>query len=113
MLFAPQLVERRQRAVGEGAVAHGDVDFAQCVGHGGGVGFEGALLLGAAQILWLDIADHAAVDLSVRLVRADQRAAPYAGLVNAVLRRIARDGRTLLAPLDTTALDTPPWLMAR
>ena len=31
---------------------------------------ESALLIGAAQILWLDVPDHAAVDLSVRLVQA-------------------------------------------
>jgi 16S rRNA (cytosine967-C5)-methyltransferase len=74
---------------------------------------ETALLLGAVQILWLDVADHAAVDVSVRLVRADRRAAPYAGLVNAVLRRVAREGRALVAQLDMTALDTPSWLMAR
>ena len=33
------------------------------------------LLVGAAQILFLDVPDHAAVDLSVRLVQADRRAA--------------------------------------
>jgi 16S rRNA (cytosine967-C5)-methyltransferase len=74
---------------------------------------ETALLIGAAQILWLDVADHAAVDLAVRLVQADRRAARYAGLVNAVLRRAARDGARELAALDATALDTPDWLMAR
>ncbi|MGB8565941.1 MAG: transcription antitermination factor NusB, partial [Pseudolabrys sp.] len=47
---------------------------------------ETILLLGAAQILWLEVPDHAAVDLSVRLAQADRRAARYAGLVNAVLR---------------------------
>ena len=52
-----------------------------------------ALLLGAAQILFLDVPDHAAVDLSVRLVQAEKHAARYAGLVNAVLRRIAREGK--------------------
>jgi len=74
---------------------------------------ESALLLGAAQIMLLDVPDHAAVDLSVRLVRADRRAARYAGLVNAVLRRVAREGAERLRDLDTVALDTPPWLMAR
>jgi len=74
---------------------------------------ETVLLLGAAQILLLDVPDHAAVDLSVRLARADRRAARYAGLVNAVLRRIAEHGRELLKGVDTVALDTPPWLMAR
>ena len=74
---------------------------------------EAALLIGAAQILWLDVPDHAAVDLSVRLVNADRRAARYAGLVNAVLRRIAQHGAQRLRALDPVALDTPDWLMAR
>ena len=40
---------------------------------------ETALLIGAAQILFLDVPDHAAVDLSVRLAQADRHAAHYAG----------------------------------
>jgi 16S rRNA (cytosine967-C5)-methyltransferase len=74
---------------------------------------ETALLLGAAQILWLEVPDHAAVDLAVRLVQAERSAARYAGLVNAVLRRVAREGAQFLAGVDTIALDTPEWLMAR
>jgi 16S rRNA (cytosine967-C5)-methyltransferase len=74
---------------------------------------ETALLIGAAQILFLDVPDHAAVDLAVRLVQADRHAARHAGLVNAVLRRVAREGTALLTTLDATALDTPQWLMAR
>jgi len=74
---------------------------------------EPALLIGAAQILWLDVPDHAAVDLAVRLVQADRRAGRYAGLVNAVLRRLARDGAAMLADLDCAMLDTPDWLMSR
>jgi 16S rRNA (cytosine967-C5)-methyltransferase len=74
---------------------------------------DAALLIGAAQILWLEVPDHAAVDLAVRLVQGDRRAARYAGLVNAVLRGMARDGARDLAALDTTALDTPDWLMMR
>jgi 16S rRNA (cytosine967-C5)-methyltransferase len=74
---------------------------------------ESILLIGAAQIFWLDVPDHAAVDLSVRLAQADRRAARYPGLVNAVLRRMARDGRAALAGLDMAALDTPKWLMKR
>jgi 16S rRNA (cytosine967-C5)-methyltransferase len=74
---------------------------------------ETALLIGVAQILWLEVPDHAAVDLAVRLVHADRRAARYGGLVNAVLRRIARDGAKHLEGVDTTLLDTPNWLMGR
>ena len=74
---------------------------------------ETALLLGAAQILWLDVPDHAAVDLAVRLVQADRRAARHAGFVNAVLRRMVREGKGQLAGTDSTLLDTPDWLLAR
>jgi 16S rRNA (cytosine967-C5)-methyltransferase len=74
---------------------------------------ETALLLGAAQILFLDVPDHAAVDLAVRLVQADRHAARFAGLVNAVLRRVTREGAARLAALDAIALDTPDWLFTR
>jgi len=74
---------------------------------------ETVLLIGAAQILFLDVPDHAAVDLSVRLVQVDRRAAKYPGLINAVLRRVAREGKDVLAALDPVPLDTPDWLFAR
>jgi 16S rRNA (cytosine967-C5)-methyltransferase len=74
---------------------------------------QSALLIGAAQILWMDVPDHAAVDLSVRLVQSDRRAAKYAGLVNAVLRRCARDGQPLIDEVKSQTLDIPPWLSAR
>jgi 16S rRNA (cytosine967-C5)-methyltransferase len=93
------------RAVLEGALDRGLPENAPRL--------EAALLIGATQILWLDVPDHAAVDLAVRVVQADRRAAPYAGLVNAVLRRITRDGHVMLAELDPLGLDTPAWLMTR
>jgi 16S rRNA (cytosine967-C5)-methyltransferase len=74
---------------------------------------QSALLVGAAQILWMDVPDHAAVDLSVRLVQSDRRAARYAGLVNAVLRRCAREGQALADEVAGQSLDVPPWLLAR
>jgi 16S rRNA (cytosine967-C5)-methyltransferase len=74
---------------------------------------ETALLLGAAQIVFLNVPDHAAVDLSVRLAQADRRAAGFSGLTNAVLRRLTREGAARLAALDTSTLDTPDWLMTR
>src|SRR5450759_3354533 len=72
---------------------------------------ETILLIGAAQILWLDVPDHAAVDLSVRLAQADRRAARYAGLINAVLRRVTQSKTAALANISTR--DTPDWLVAR
>jgi 16S rRNA (cytosine967-C5)-methyltransferase len=73
---------------------------------------ETILLVGAAQILWLDVPDHAAVDLSVRLAQADRRASRYAGLVNAVLRRVAQN-REMILSKDEGVRDTPAWLLAR
>ena len=72
---------------------------------------ETILLIGAAQILWLEVPDHAAVDLSVRLAQADRRAARYAGLINAVLRRVTQS-RDTAQPANATR-DTPKWLVAR
>jgi 16S rRNA (cytosine967-C5)-methyltransferase len=74
---------------------------------------QSALLIGAAQILWMDVPDHAAVDLSVRLVQSDRRAAKYAGLVNAVLRRCAREGAPLIEEVKAERLDVAPWLLTR
>ena len=53
--------------------------------------------------------DHAAVDLSVRLAQSDRRASRYAGLINAVLRRVTQS-RTAAAD---ELLDTPEWLLTR
>jgi len=74
---------------------------------------EFVLMIGATQILFLDVPDHAAVDLSVRLVQASRQRAHYAGLVNAVLRRVAREGKAMLRKADPAMLDTPAWLLQR
>ena len=75
---------------------------------------ETILLIGAAQILWLDVPDHAAVDLSVRLAQADRRAARYAGLVNAVLRRVTQNrARASTAPNRRATRRTGCWRAGR
>jgi 16S rRNA (cytosine967-C5)-methyltransferase len=74
------------------------------------------LRLGVAQLLLLDgVADHAAVDESVKLVKLDAPRA--AGLVNAVLRRTIREGAEILAELDDATPEqaallrsVPVWL---
>jgi 16S rRNA (cytosine967-C5)-methyltransferase len=68
------------------------------------------LRLGAAQLLFLGTPAHAAVDSAMQLVRPASR---YRGLVNAVLRRIARDGSKLLEGHDAALLNTPAWLWQR
>jgi 16S rRNA (cytosine967-C5)-methyltransferase len=69
------------------------------------------LRLGAAQLLFLETPAHAAVTTSVELARA-QKLAPFAGLVNAVLRRVSESGAAMLPDLDSPRLDTPAWLWA-
>ena len=74
---------------------------------------EAILVGGVAQILFLDVPDHAAVDLSVRLVQADPDAKRYTALANAVLRRIVRERDLILAQSDALKTDTPEWLAKR
>jgi len=68
------------------------------------------LRLGAAQLLVLRTPAHAAVDSAVALAAGLGGAAGYKGLVNAVLRRIAHDGETLLAQVPPGEASLPDWL---
>ncbi|MBV8522742.1 MAG: rRNA cytosine-C5-methylase [Acetobacteraceae bacterium] len=69
------------------------------------------LRMGAAGLLFLGLPPHAAVATSVALART-RSLVPFAGLVNAVLRRVAAAGQAGLTELDTQRLDTPAWLWA-
>ncbi|PPQ40417.1 16S rRNA (cytosine967-C5)-methyltransferase [Rhodoblastus acidophilus] len=74
---------------------------------------EWILVAGAAQILFLDIPDHAAVDLAVRAARLDSKSAGFANLVNGVLRNLIRRRDEFLEQSDPLEDDTPHWLAAR
>lgn len=65
------------------------------------------LRLGTAQLLFLETPPHAAVATSVGLAA---RHPAMKGLINAVLRRVAREGGAALAQQDAARLDTPTWL---
>ncbi|MEQ9169980.1 MAG: 16S rRNA (cytosine(967)-C(5))-methyltransferase RsmB [Rhodospirillales bacterium] len=67
------------------------------------------LRLGAAQLLFTGTADHAAVDTAVDLARARGQGR-LAKLVNAVLRRLQREGAAALTAQDAARLNTPDWL---
>jgi 16S rRNA (cytosine967-C5)-methyltransferase len=69
------------------------------------------LRLGAAGLLLLETPPHAAVATAVALART-RGLAPFAGLVNAVLRRVASSGAGAIAELDGPRLDTPAWMWA-
>ncbi len=67
------------------------------------------LRIGAAGLLLLDMPPHAAVGTAVTLART-VGLAPFAGLINAVLRKVARAGKAVLDTLDSPRLDTLAWL---
>jgi 16S rRNA (cytosine967-C5)-methyltransferase len=70
------------------------------------------LLSALAQILHMDVPDHAAVDLAVTLAQEDTHARHFGKLCNAVLRSAARSREDCLR-LDTPEINTPSWLMER
>lgn len=70
---------------------------------------DNILRLGAAQILFLETAPHAAVDTSVSLVKR-VRQPRLTGLVNAVLRKVAAQGPAMLEDHNVPRLNTPGWL---
>ncbi|MBV8977947.1 MAG: MFS transporter [Alphaproteobacteria bacterium] len=71
------------------------------------------LLMGAAELLFLDVAPHATVDAANKLAQSDVRALHFKPLINAVLRRVAREGRGIVAGQDAPRCNTPDWLWAR
>ena len=73
------------------------------------VAVRDVLRVGLAQLLFLGTPAHAAVATAVELVD-DAGLGRFKGLVNAVLRRFARDGEAALADQDAARLNTPDWL---
>ena len=70
------------------------------------------LTVAAAQILYLDVPDHSAVDLAVEQANADPRNRRFAALVNALLRRMSREKADILERVkDVPAM--PDWFFKR
>jgi 16S rRNA (cytosine967-C5)-methyltransferase len=71
-----------------------------------------ALRIGVLELVWMDsVPDHATVDQTVELVKAESPRA--AGFANAVMRRAAREARSIVDALDPdsgAALSHPDWL---
>ena len=73
---------------------------------------EWILVTAAAQILFMDVPDHAAVDLAVHATKRDNGTLPFASLVNGVLRNMARGKDAFIADIDAS-VDVPAWLLSR
>lgn len=67
------------------------------------------LRIGIAQLLFSVTAEHAAVATTVDLCRTVGQV-PFAKLVNAVMRRLQREGAAMLDAQDAARLNTPDWL---
>jgi 16S rRNA (cytosine967-C5)-methyltransferase len=80
--------------------------------HKSGLAVE-IMLMGACELVFLKTAPHAAVDGANKLAQADGKAVHFKPLINAVLRRISREGADAVAAQDAARLNTPDWLWLR
>ncbi len=71
------------------------------------------LHVAAAQILFLDTPDSAAVDLAVSHAKLDPRTARFSGLVNGLLRRLSREKERALPAALAQTTDAPTWFSER
>lgn len=69
--------------------------------------------IAGAELMALDGAAHAAVDIAVRLAKAQPDTRRLSGMVNAVCRRLADEGCRMFDEIDSDAVDTPAWLWER
>ncbi len=70
------------------------------------------LVVAAAQMLYLDVPDHSAVDLAVEQANRDPRSRRFAKLVNAILRRVGREKEALLEWVNDIPC-IPEWFLKR
>lgn len=67
------------------------------------------LRLGVTQLFFMDVPVYAAVDTSVRMVE-EHNLPRLKGFVNAIMRRLDREGGALMAQQDEVMLNIPAWL---
>lgn len=71
---------------------------------------QNILRIGAVQILFMGVADHAAVDTSVKLTE-DRGMERQKAFVNGLLRTLTRSGAEWKARQNESRLNTPEWLL--
>lgn len=71
------------------------------------------VLAAVAQLQFMGMSGHAVVNLAVEQCKKDRKTQRYAGLVNAILRRITRSGPEIVAGQDAPRLNTARWLWDR
>lgn len=71
---------------------------------------QDVLRISTAQLVFLDTPPHAAVSTGVSLVKNNKKFSGFSGLVNAVLRRISKEGKTIAEKQNPSKLNIPAWL---
>ena len=71
------------------------------------------LIVGAVQLAFMEVAPHAAISLAVDQAKASRGSHRYAGLINAVLRKVSANAVAILAEQDAGKLNTPAWAFDR
>ncbi len=71
------------------------------------------MLMGICELLFLKVAPHAAVDAANDLAANDSKSVHFKSLINAVLRRVSREGEEKVTAQDAARLNTPDWLWTR
>jgi 16S rRNA (cytosine967-C5)-methyltransferase len=102
--FARQMVATTLRRKGQI-----DALLSRCLEKTPPAPIEDLLRLAVAQLLFLEVKPHAAVDSAVELAKS-LGFAPLGKLVNAVLRRLATEGADWVAAQDPALLNAPAWL---
>lgn len=74
---------------------------------------EAVLITASAQVLFLDVPDHAAVHTAVACARLDRDAQHFLPLANAVLRRIVAERDRILAERQPLETDVPVFFRER
>ncbi|MGH6828835.1 MAG: RsmB/NOP family class I SAM-dependent RNA methyltransferase [Rhizomicrobium sp.] len=108
--FARALVSDALRHFGELEAAIRHLAPKPLPPHKSGLATE-ILLLGACELLILKTPAHAAVDAANDLAASDSETVHFKPLVNAVLRRLAREAGKIA--YDGSRLNTPDWLWNR
>ncbi|HHI81537.1 MAG TPA: methyltransferase domain-containing protein [Rhizobiales bacterium] len=68
------------------------------------------LYTATAQIMFMQVPARAATDLAVAQLNQSLKTRHMSGLANAILRRIAADGKTVLENTNPAGLNVPQWL---
>ena len=68
------------------------------------------LYTASAQILFMDVPDHSAIDLAVGQLRRQRKLHHLSGMANAVLRKVVTSKEQVLAEPSAGRVNTPKWL---